>query len=79
MSTILRHSDTCQIKMAKSSKMTEAVVQNFEDKVLLNVIVNKAIKISMKWNGRCYEGRNAGMDFESNGPTITRTQTGIRG
>jgi hypothetical protein len=65
--------------MAKSSKMTEAVVQNFEDKVLLNVIVNKAIKISMKWNGRCYEGRNAGMDFESNGPTITRTQTGSRG
>jgi hypothetical protein len=65
--------------MAKSSKMTEAVVQNFEDKVLLNVIVNKAVKISMKWNGRCYEGRNAGMDFESNGPTITRTQTGSRG
>ena len=79
MSTILRHSDTCQIKMAKSAKMTEAVVQNFEDRVLLNVIVNKAVKISMKWNGKCYEGRNAGMDFESNGPTITRTQTGSRG
>jgi hypothetical protein len=40
--------------MAKSSKMTEAVVQDFEDKVLLNVIVNKAVKISMKWNGKCY-------------------------
>ena len=79
MSTIIRHTDTCQIKMAKSSKMTEAVVQDFEEKVLLNVIVNKAVKISMKWNGKCYEGRNAGMDFESNGPTITRTQTGSRG
>jgi hypothetical protein len=65
--------------MAKSAKMTEAVVQSFEDKVLLNVIVNKAVKISMKWNGKCYEGRNAGMDFESNGPTITQTQTGSRG
>ena len=79
MATVLRHSDTCQIKMAKSVKMTEAVVQDFEDKVLLNVIVNKAVKISMKWNGRCYEGRGAGMDFESNGPTITRTQTASRG
>ena len=79
MSQLLRHSDTCQIKMAKSSKMTEAVVQDFEDKVLLNVIVNKAVKISMKWNGKCYEGRNAGMDFESAGPTVTRTYTGIRG
>ena len=56
--------------------MTEAVVQDFEDKVLLNVIVNKAVKINMKWNGKCYEGRNAGMDFESTGPTVTRTSTG---
>jgi hypothetical protein len=79
VASILRHSDTCQIKMAKSSKMTEAVVQDFEHQVLLNVIVNKAVKISMKWNGRCYEGRNAGMDFESVGPTVTRTSTGSRG
>lgn len=79
MATILRHSETCQIKMAKSAKLTEAVVQAFEDKVLLNVIVNKAVKISMKWNGRCYEGRSAGMDFESVGPTVTRTSTGSRG
>ena len=79
MATILRHSDTCLIKMAKSSKMTEAVVQDFEDKVLLNVVVNKAVKINMKWNGKCYEGRNAGIDFESAGPTVTRTSTGTRG
>jgi hypothetical protein len=62
--------------MTKSSQLTEAVVQAFEDRVLLNVIVNKAIKISMKWNGRCYEGRSAGMDFESAGPTVSRTTTG---
>jgi len=79
VATILRHSDTCLIKMAKSSKMTEAVVQDFEDKVLLNVVVNKAVKINMKWNGKCYEGRNAGIDFESAGPTVTRTSTGTRG
>ena len=79
MAEILRHSETFLIKMAKSSKMTEAVVSAFEDKVLLNVIVNKAIKISMKWNGKSYEGRSAGMDFESAGPAVTRTQTGVRG
>jgi hypothetical protein len=79
MTDILRHSDTCLVKMAKSSKMTEAVVQDFEDKKLLNVIVNKAVKINMKWNGKCYEGRSAGMDFESQGPTVTKTQTGLRG
>jgi hypothetical protein len=79
MTDILRHSNTCLVKMAKSSKMTEAVVQDFEDKKLLNVIVNKAVKINMKWNGKCYEGRSAGMDFESQGPTVTKTQTGLRG
>jgi hypothetical protein len=67
------------IKMAKSSKNTEAVVESFEEHVKLNVIVNKAVKISMKWNGQRYEGRSAGMDFESDGPTVSKTQTGIRG
>lgn len=76
MAEILRHSNTCQIKMAKSSKLTEAVVADFEHEVKLNVIVNKAVKISMKWNGKIYEGRSAGMDFESTGPSISRTQTG---
>jgi len=79
MSEITRHGDTCLIKMAKSAKMTEAVVESFEDKVKLNVIVNKAVKISMKWNGKCYEGRSTGMDFESAGPTVSRSQTGLRG
>jgi hypothetical protein len=76
VATILRHSNTCQIKMAKSAKLTEAVVQDFEQHKILNVIVGKAVKISMIWNGRCYEGRNAGMDFESAGPTVSRTTTG---
>ena len=79
MSTILRHSDTCQIKMANGSKTTEAVVDQFIFENVLDVIVNKSVKLKLKWNGRCYEGRSAGMDIESTGPTITRTQTGIRG
>ena len=79
MNSIVRHSETCMVKMAKSSKNTEAVVESFEERVKLNVIINKAIKISMKWNGQKYEGRSAGMDFESDGPNITRTQTSFRG
>jgi hypothetical protein len=65
--------------MAKSSKTIEAVVEGFEEKVKLNVIINKAVKISMKWNGQNYEGRSAGMDFESTGPTVSKTQTSFRG
>jgi hypothetical protein len=76
MATILRHSETCKINVAKSTKMTEAVVHDFVEKESLVVIVNKTVKIGMLWNGRCYEGRSAGMDFESDGPAITRTQIG---
>ena len=79
MSEIVRHGETCLIKMAKSAKETTAVVESFEHKVKLNVIVNKAIKISMKWNGQYYEGRSTGMDFESAGPEVIRTSTGTRG
>jgi hypothetical protein len=65
--------------MAKSSKLTEAVVSHFVFEQDLNVIINKTIKISMKWNGRYYEGRQAGMDFESAGPEVYKTTTGLRG
>ena len=79
MSTITRHSDSCLVEQVASKRQVEAVVQNFSENELLHVIINKSVKISMKWNGRCYEGRAAGMDFTSAGPTITKTQSGVRG
>jgi hypothetical protein len=79
MATIIRHDDTCTIKMSKSSKTVEAVVQNFIFEKTLDVVLNKSVKLSLKWNGRLYEGRGAGMDVESTGPEIHKTQTGIRG
>jgi hypothetical protein len=42
----------------------------------LTVVMNKSVKIMMTWNGRMYEGRAAGMDFTSDGPTVSKTQTG---
>ena len=79
MSTISRHSDTCQVRQMASNKLVEAVVQNFSEMDVLHVIINKSVKLSMKWNGKVYEGRMAGMDFTSNGPTISKTQTSSRG
>jgi len=76
MATILRHSDTCQVKVAKSSKSVEAVVSQFIFEDRLDVVLNKSVKLTLKWNGKCYEGKGAGMDVESAGPTVTKTQTG---
>lgn len=76
MATILRHSNNCQIKVAKSSNSVEAVVSKFIFENKLDVIVNNSVKLTLKWNGKCYEGKGAGMDVESNGPEITKTQIG---
>lgn len=79
MSTITRHSNTCTLKQVSSKRIVEAVVQDFREREQLNVVINQSVKISMKWNGKVYEGRMAGMDFESDGPTVSKTQTSLRG
>jgi hypothetical protein len=79
MNTITRHSDTCQVKLAKSSKTVEAVVDQFIFEKQLDIILNKSVKLKLRWNGKCYEGKSAGMDVESSGPTVTYTQTSLRG
>lgn len=79
MSVITRHSETCIVRQADSKKSVEAVVQEFVEHSRLNVVLNKSVKLSMKWNGKVYEGRMAGLDFVSDGPTISRTQTSVRG
>ena len=79
MSMITRHGDICQVMQIASKRTVEAVVQDFEEHVKLNVILNKAVKINMKWNGQLYEGRGAGMDFSSAGPAVSKTQLTSRG
>jgi hypothetical protein len=79
MSTINRHGNTCKVVQTASKRTVDAEIQDFVEHNKLNVVINKSVKLSMKWNGKIYEGRAAGMDFESNGPTITRTSISSRG
>lgn len=79
MAEILRHSETCTVRQANSSKSVEAAVHEFKDKERLTVVLNKTVKLPMIWNGKVYEGKMAGLDFVSNGPTVNKTQTTIRG
>lgn len=79
MNTLARHSNTCEVKQANTGKAVIAEVMAFNEGRNLTVVMNKSVKMLMNWNGRLYEGRMAGMDFVSNGPAITRTQTTSRG
>jgi len=73
------HSDTCKISTINNDKTVDAVVHEFREKEMLHVIVNRSVKIPMKWNGKVYEGRMAGLDFISHGPTVTTINKGLRG
>lgn len=79
MTEIIRHGETCEVKQANSGKVVVAEVMSFNDKRNLTVVMNRSVKMNMSWNGRCYEGRMAGMDFVSDGPSVSKTSIGSRG
>jgi hypothetical protein len=64
------------VKQANSSKIVEAEIYDFKENKTLIVVLNKSVKLPMTWNGKLYEGRMAGIDFTSVGPTINRATTG---
>ena len=63
----------------RNQNKVKAEVMDFRENKYLNVVINKSVKLPMIWNGRMYEGRAAGMDFESKGPKVIRSQTALRG
>ena len=73
---VVRYSDKCVIKQVNSSKSVEAEVFEFREQKNLIVVLNKSIKLPMVWNGKLYEGRMAGIDFITDGPSIQKTKTG---
>jgi hypothetical protein len=73
---ISRNEDHCEIKQVGTSKTVRAEILDFREGDRLTVVLNKSVKLPMKWNGRLYEGRMAGMDFTTTGPKITKTTTG---
>ena len=79
MSTVTRHSDRCTVKQAATGKEVDGEVMAFNEGRNLTVVMNKSVKLLMNWNGRTYEGRAAGMDFTSDGPTVSKTKTSTRG
>jgi hypothetical protein len=77
---VSRISNTCVIQqVGNSSKNVIAEVHEFKENDKLVVVLNKSVKLPMKWNGRMYEGRMAGIDFVTAGPTVNKATTSIRG
>jgi hypothetical protein len=76
---IIRHENKCLVKSTRADSFVEAEVMDFDYCKKMTVVIQKTIKVPMVWNGKTYEGRAAGMDFLSDGPQVSKTQTSIRG
>ncbi len=73
------YSETCKVTSVATNKTMDADILKFQEGQSLSVALNKSVKLLMSWNGRCFEGKAAGMDFESAGPEIIRTVSRPRG
>ena len=73
------YSETCKVTAVATNKTMDADILKFQEGQSLSVALNKSVKLLMSWNGQCFEGKAAGMDFESNGPEIIRTVARPRG
>jgi hypothetical protein len=67
--------NNCTVIAVASKREIDAEVMAFNEGRNLTVVLNKSVKLMMQWNGRCYEAKNAGMDFESAGPKVTKLYT----
>jgi hypothetical protein len=68
-------SDTCEIVCGTNGQKKVAEVLSFQQKKFLTVSVDRKIKVEMRWNGHTYTASMGGLDFESDGPVITITNT----
>jgi|694.fasta_scaffold24683_4 hypothetical protein len=62
-----------------NNRSAEADVLEFKEQKRLVVALGNAVKLHMTWNGKEYEGKQAGLDFVSKGPEIFKTTNVKRG
>jgi hypothetical protein len=63
--------DKCNLTCLSNGVTMEASVLSFTEGKFLTVAIAE-MKISMKFNGKLYEGKAAGMDFTTPGPKVTK-------
>lgn len=73
---VVRIGKTCEVRQSTKSAAVIGEVHEFKERERLVVVLNKSVKLNMRWNGRVYEGAMGGLDFVSNGPTVTKNKTG---
>lgn len=67
------YADTCAVTNTDHGRTVEAEILNFVPERVLDVSLDRSVKLSMRWQrspagGGLYVGNMAGMEFTSSGP-----------
>jgi len=74
------YEETCMVQCVSNKKKLPAEILEFKPQAKLVVSVNRSFRLVLTWSGRYYEGRNSGLDFESDGPLpLRKSMQGLRG
>ena len=68
--------NTCEILCESNGRKMVADVLDFKDRQYLSVSVDKKVKVQLQWNGKFYEGGVAGLNFSTDGPTVSTYRQG---
>jgi len=63
-----KYADTCVVMSSNTKRKVTGKIIRFVFEKKLDVDIQGGIRLNMHYNGQFYEGRTAGMDFESIGP-----------
>lgn len=69
------YGDTAILTNTRNEQSVEAEVDNVREHDSLNAFIANT-KIHMKWNGKIYVGKMAGMEFTTPGPKQHTTKQG---
>jgi hypothetical protein len=69
------YGNTAILTNTRNNQSVEAEVDDVRENNSLNAFISH-IKVHMKWNGKIYVGKMAGMEFTTPGPTQHATKLG---
>lgn len=69
-------SDTCEVICEDNGRKFVADILGFQKGKYLDIVLERSVKVPLKWNGKIYEGFMGGKSFVSDGPSIQNVKQG---
>lgn len=68
--------DTCELICEDNGRKFVVDVLGFQQHKYLDISLERSVKISLRWNGKIYEGSMGGKSFVTDGPELQNVRNG---